>query len=60
VKITHFAKIERSYCLIVASSASFTLRHAKIGLHEAASSCNLVLNRAFLGVHLGNDVLLWG
>lgn len=32
----------------------FTRRRAKIGLHEAASRCNLVQYRAFLGVHLGD------
>jgi hypothetical protein len=52
VKITHFAKIKRSYCLIVALAARFTRRRAKFALHEAASRCNLALNLSLLGAHL--------
>jgi hypothetical protein len=53
-EITPFAKIERTYCQIAASTPRFTRRRTKIGLHQAVSRCNLALNRAFLGVHLGS------
>lgn len=54
MKITPFVKIERPNYLIAGQNPRFTRCRAQIRLPTTASCCNIALNRARLGVHLGN------